>query len=111
MIFNTQNSSLPDMIDGLSIDILVNEEGEVIVGYDRVLNRELSPEYLEYDEEQQKIIAYTESGSSYDLGLEIFTLMGKYLLKAAQVSFLYIDNTQIRRVDKLPILVREREVA
>lgn len=105
----SQNNSLPNMIDGLTIDILVNERGEVIVGYDKDLGYELAPEYLEFDEEKQTIIAFTESGSCYDLGLEIFTLMGKYLMSAKEVNFLFIQNKQILKADNLPILVRQRD--
>jgi hypothetical protein len=98
---------LPDLASQMYVDIAVNENGDVVIAHSVPLPKEEKLSWLEFDKEKGVVRLFSENGNQRELGIKIWPVMGKHLLKAKQAHVLCVQDKVITSAEDLPLLVQD----
>ena len=90
----------------MTIDMLVNGEGNILLYHDQPLAGKL--DWLEYDQDNNQLLLIFADGRIQCLGVPIAPEMGARLLGAQKAATVRVENGQYHYPRMVTVMVREK---
>lgn len=105
--------NLTDFVDGiddkkhLHIEVAINDDGRVIVFYDKPWKQELS--WFEYDTEQRRLSFIFQDGDIRDAGLPLEKTIAKHMHNTQQILTVLMDDEtgEARDGHYVPLIIHQ----
>lgn len=99
-----ESAGTPTLAKMMTVDLMVNERGNVWVLHDKPLPMILN--WAEYDADLSKLTFVAQDGEALELGMTIHKPLQKPMLEAREVYVVLLSQDEIKDMYILPLMVR-----
>jgi hypothetical protein len=100
----TENAGQPSLAKMMTVDLMVNERGNLWVLHDKPLPMILN--WAEYDADLASLTLVAQDGEVLDLGMKIHKPLQKPMLEAREIYVVLLSQDEIKDMYILPLMVR-----
>lgn len=100
----SNKSVLPSLASMMTVDMVVNDRGNIWILHDKPLPVVLN--WVEYDVDTARLSLISQDGEMIDLGMTIHKPLQKPMSTASEIYIVYMSVEEIKDMYILPLMVR-----